>query len=170
MDIKKLLIIVLVAVAVLSSAATASAGLFDGFLMPGNGDNVVDIGPVTFNTTNVTVFKFNDTYHDEESGANFSVYTDDGDACYTVNIFNGSSLNDSQFMDMYDDYESWLESNSSQTIDDVVVYTTSANIGEHAGETRYATIVLNEDLKIIVDICTPDANETAKMAKSLKFN
>ena len=100
MDIKKLLIISLVAVAVLSSAATASAGLFDGFLMPGNGDNVVDIGPVTFNTTNVTVFKLNETYPEEEFGANFSTYMDDGDACYTINILNGSVLNDSQFQNI----------------------------------------------------------------------
>lgn len=170
MDIKKLLIIALVAVAVLSSVATASAGLFDGFMTQGNGDNVVDIGPVTFNTTNVTVFKFNDTYHDEEFGANFSTYMDDGDACYTINILNGSVLNDSQFQDMYDDYKSWLEDNSSQTIDDVVVYTSSANVGEYKGETRYVASVLNEDLKIFVDISTPDANETAKIAKSLKFN
>ena len=58
----------------------------------------------------------------------------------------------------------------SQTIEGVVVYTSSANVGDNVGQPRYISYVENRHLKTIVDFWAPDPNETAKMALSLKFN
>mgnify|MGYP006908842616 CR=1 FL=1 len=58
---------------------------------------------------------------------------------------------------------------ASETINGIVVYTTSANSGNHVGEPRYLAYVENIDLKTNVEFCTPDPNETAKMASTLKF-
>ena len=57
----------------------------------------------------------------------------------------------------------------SQTVDGVVVYTDSAKLGSYVGEPRYAALIENQNINKDVKLWSPDPNETAKMALSLKF-
>ena len=53
MNIKRVVLILLVGAAVISSVGAVSAGLFDG-LLGGTQDNVVEIDNITFHTINET--------------------------------------------------------------------------------------------------------------------
>lgn len=152
------------------SVSAVSAGLFDGLLGGEKAqDNVIEIDNVTFNTTNVSEFKlYNVT---EDFGVDWNWYVDENDTGYNVYVCNVSFLNDSGFNQLLKDLEDDMtaDSVSSQTIDGIVVYNTSANYGDRIGEVRYEAYVADNDLKSVVDICTPDLNETVKMASTLKF-
>ena len=171
MDIKKLVIISLIAVAVIASVSVVSAGLLDEILGGGQAqDNVIEIGNITFNSTNISGFKLHES--GDDYGGYWEWYIDENDTGYNVNIFNCSNLDDLEFNESLKEYEldTKNDSTSSETIDGIVVYTTAANEGDNIGDTRYVAYIVDNDLKTIVDICTPDPNETAKMASTLKFN
>ena len=72
MNVKKILLISLIAVAVVASFSAVSAGLLDN-LMSGDSspENVVEVENITFNTTNATKFEYMGT--DEKDG--WIVYT-----------------------------------------------------------------------------------------------
>ena len=57
MNIKKILIISLIPLAVIVSVNAVSAGWFDGLFGEQQKDNVIEIDNITFNTTNVTKFE-----------------------------------------------------------------------------------------------------------------
>ncbi|WP_297827749.1 hypothetical protein [uncultured Methanobrevibacter sp.] len=168
MNIKKIVLISIIAVAVIASVTVVSAGLFDGLLGGEQKDNVIEIDNITFNTTNVTKFKLFNTSEDEYGCINW--YVDENDTGYNIHIFNYTNLDKSDFISFVTPTViEQFDNKPSQTVDGIVVYTTSANSGDHAGEPRYATYIEHRDLKTIVDIWSPDPNETAKMASTLKF-
>lgn len=166
MDIKKIFLIMLIAVAILGSISAVSAGLFDGLFGEEQQDNVIEIDNVTFNTTNVTAFKLSNKVEESSMYANW--YVDENDTGYNLYIINCSE-DDSTYNEFVKMYEDDYDNSPSQSINGVVVYTTSADSGDNAGQPRYAAYVKNKDLNSIVCFITPDANETAKMALSLKF-
>lgn len=166
MEIKKILLISLIAVAILSSVSVVSAGFFDG-LFGGAQDHVIEIENITFNTTNVTSFKLlNET---DISGVHASGYVDENDTGYNVHIINCSIMDGSAFIDFVQNYLADFDNSPSQTINGAVIYTMSADSGDNVGEPRYVAYVKNKDLQTLVEISSPDANETAKMILSLKF-
>ena len=168
MNIKRILLITLISVAVIASVSAVSAGLFDGLFGGEQQDNVIEIDNITFNTTNVTKFKLFNTSEDEYGCINW--YIDENDTGYNIHIYNYTNLDKSDFNSLVTPTVTEQFNNKpSQTVNGIVVYTTSANSGDHAGEPRYATYIENRDLKTIIDIWSPDPNETAKMALSLKF-
>jgi hypothetical protein len=169
MDMRKILMISIIAVAVVASVSAVSAGFLDGLFGEESQDNVIEIGHITFNTTNVSEFKL--CNRTEESGAYWEWYIDENDTGYNINILNCSILDDSKFNELLEDYEDEgdFDSMASQTINGTVVYTTSANAGDHIGDARYVAYVVDNDSKTFVDICSPDPNETAKIASTLKF-
>lgn len=156
MNMKKVLLASLIAVAVIASVSVVSAGLFDGLMGEQHKDAVVEIENITFNTTNVTKFKL----HNETDG--YKWYLDENDTGYNVHIFN---------LDEYNGIPTTPqnENSPSETINGVVVYTTTANSGPHVGEPRYRAYVENHDLNKLIRVVSPDPNETAKMASTLKF-
>lgn len=56
-----------------------------------------------------------------------------------------------------------------QNVNGIVVYTSSLTSGEDVGKPVYMTYIQNEDLDKVVVLSSPDINETAKMASTLKF-
>lgn len=173
MNTKKILIITLIAVAILVSVSVVSAGLFDGLFKGEQKDNVIEIDNITFNTTNVT--KFNLLNETDGDGGYWKWYMDENKTGYNVNIYNCS-----EYFNKSDKTHDWgsimksikgstYENVPSQTVNGIVVYTISATSGEHVGEPRYSTLIENRDLYTVVTLSSPDPNETAKMASTLKF-
>lgn len=168
MDIKKVLLITLIVVAIIASVSAVSAGWFDG-LFGGHQDNVIEIDNITFNTTNSTNFT-----HDEKYDSSDSFFEK---KCYHNNENGSNGKNTINILQFYDNetYYSLLkqykeEYDTKSIIDGREVYLTSAAVGEYVGEPRYSTFVYNADLNKAVVIITPDANETVKIASTLKFN
>ena len=58
----------------------------------------------------------------------------------------------------------------SQTIDDVIIYNSTATKGDHVGEIRYIAILENSDKNITVEFSSPSVDETIKLYKSFEFN
>jgi hypothetical protein len=168
MDVKKILLITLIAVAIVASVSAVSAGLFDGLFGGEEAqDNVIEIDNIQFNTTNASEFKlFNRT---EESGAYWDWYIDVNDTGYNINIINASGVDNDTYYEVIKLYKEEYDNYPSETINGTVVYTTTANDGDHIGEPRYVSYIVDNDLKTLVDICSPDPNETAKMASTLEF-
>lgn len=170
MDIKKILLVALIAVAIVASVSAVSAGLFDGLFGEEQKDNVIEIDNIVFNTTNATNFTHNKKYDSSEKGVykitHYSNKENNSGGNCTINIIK---LHDkdtfSKTMKKFKkDYK-----DSKSIIDGREVYLTSADVGNYVGEPRYQTFVYNGDLNEIISICTPDANETVKIASTLKF-
>ncbi|WP_296790495.1 hypothetical protein [uncultured Methanobrevibacter sp.] len=167
MNIKKVLLILIIGVAVIASASAVSAGFLDGLFGEEQHDNVIQIENITFNTTNVSSFKLwngTDIY-----GVHANGYVDENDSGYNVHIINCSNIEGISFEEFIQSYLTEFDNSPSQTINGAVIYTLSADSGEHVGEPRYVSYVKNKDLQTLVEISSPDANETAKMILSLKF-
>jgi len=121
-----------------------------------------NLGIITLNTTNTTNF----TCELNETG--ILRYVDDSGKI-TINIISFDNATKSQsntFKQNLRDYKN----QPSKDVDGIIVYTTTANIGEYVGETRYEAMIENHDLNVTIDICTPDINETVYIAKNTKFN
>ena len=162
---KKILLIVLVTLTIITSSSVVSAGLFDGFFE--QQDNVVEIDNISFNTTNVTKFVLlNKT---EQTGVCVVSYIDENDTGYTINIINASTTSDSLYNQLFASYTEEFDNSPPQTVDGVILYTTSANTGDNVGQPRYTSYFQNKDAKNIVEISSPNPNETAKMVLSFKF-
>ena len=156
MDVKRILLISLIAIAVIASVSSVSAGLFDGLFGEEQKDNVIEIDNITFNTTNVTKFEL----YNESDG--WKWYMDENKSGYNIHIID------------FDEVDGLVttpetENAPSETVNGVVVYTKTANTGDHVGEPRYVAYVVNKDLNNEIVLWSPDPNETAKMALSLKF-
>lgn len=156
MDTKKVLLISLIALAVIASVNAVSAGWFDGLFGEQQKDNVIEIDNITFNTTNVTKFEL----YNESSGC--KLYLDENKTGYNVHIIDLDEYKGTALTPRTDN-------SPSQTINGIVVFTKSANAGDHVGEPRYVAYIENKDLNTLIDVWSPDPNETAKMALSLKF-
>ena len=156
MDVKKILLISLITIAVLASVSAVSAGFLDDLIGGEPQDNVIEIDNITFNTTNVTKFEL---YNESEG---FKWYVDENHTGYNVHIID---------FDEYDGITTTPETENapSETVNGVVVYTKTANTGDHVGEPRYIAYVVNKDLNNEIILWSPNPNETAKMALSLEF-
>ena len=78
MNIKRILLISILAVAIVASFTVVSAGLFDGLMGGEQKDNVIEIDNITFNATNATKFKLenkNDTKRDYVESLDMSEIT-----------------------------------------------------------------------------------------------
>lgn len=166
---KKRYVLIVGLILTILSVSVVSAGFFDG-LMGGKEaqDNIIKIDNIEFNTTNVTKFKLENESNVSE--AYWKYYVDENSSGYNVWIYNDSKLE----IDSWNSDVNYIKNNMygntpSQTVNGVVVYTTKAGHGEHVGQPRYDAYVENHDLKSIVRFSTPDPNETAKMALTLKF-
>ena len=170
MNTKKILLITLIAVAILASVSAVSAGMFDGLFGGQQQDNVIEIDNITFNTTNTTNFTNFEKYDNSSDGVYESKFygnIEDGkQGKYTVGItqFYNKDVAQESITKLKEQYK-----DSKSVIDGREVYLTSAVVGDYVGEPRYSTYVYNADLNKIVSIATPDANETVKMASTLKF-
>ena len=152
---KNILIIILVIIII----AIACFGAYAYFSSPNN--QVNDIGIATFNTTNAGNFDC------INSSQGMKVYLDDSEK-YTVYVFNYDEMSNSNKLYWKDNVE-YEKKKPTQTVDGIVVYTTSANIGKFVGEPRFAAIIENNNLNTEVYMSTPSVDETVYMAKSFKF-
>lgn len=163
MDIKKILLITLIAVAFVVSVSVVSAGLFDG-LFGGEEvqDNVIEIDNITFNTTNATNFKL---VNESQGWKGF--VNDNGTGRYTIYVIDEDEVEDSASWKL--SIENRKDNVPNQEVNGIIVYTASAEIGEHVGEPRYMAHIFNSNINTDVILYSPDPNETAKMASTLKF-
>ena len=166
MDIKKIVLISLIVVAIVASVSVVSAGLFDG-LFGGEQDNIIEIDGITFNTTNATDF----VKIDQESYYNGDIeyyVSENGTGSSSAAIADFSKMSDSEVSELN---QMLLEFKKmpSQTIDGIVVCTQSGTTGDKVGQPLYNTVIRNDDLKKLVILESDNPNETAKMALSLKF-
>lgn len=165
MNVKKILLISLIAVAIVASLSAVSAGLLDDLMGGGSSPgNVVEIENITFNTTNATKFQYVGT--EELDG--WIIYENElGDRC---NIINDNDLNDSQWEYEIKELKDYLAANSTvQKVNGVDVYTSLNNTGENNTQIMYSAFVIDEDYKTVVEFDSFDPNETAIMALSFKF-
>ena len=88
---------------------------------------------------------------------------------FTLTIISYDNMTSSKAREYKNMMHNYMQS-PSRDVEGIVVYTTTVNIGEYVGETRYGAIIENQDLNVVVDICTPDINETVYIAKNTKFN
>lgn len=169
MDMKKIMLIMIISLAIVSLAGAVSAGLFDGLNGGGKAqDNVVEIDNISFNATYVTKFKLYNEVEDEDGHG--KVFTDENNTGYTVHIYNYSLVDNRTWNEMIQQYKDYqLNNSTNRTVNGIVVYATTATDSNHSGEPRYISYVQNNDLKTIVDFVTPNPNETAKMASTLEF-
>ena len=126
-----------------------------------NHNNQCDIGIATFNTTNATNFDC------INSSQGMKVYLDDSEK-YTVYVFKYDEMSNSNKLYWKDNVE-YEKKKPTQTVDGIVVYTTSANVGKFVGEPRYAAIIEDYNSNTEVYMSTPSVDETVYMAKSFKF-
>ena len=89
-------------------------------------------------------------------------YVDENDSRYDLHIINFNEFSGITTTPQ-------TESSPSQTVNGVVIYTSSSNSGAHVGEPGYKAYIENHDLNTLIWVSSPDANETAKMASTLKF-
>lgn len=167
MDVKKILLISLIAVAIVASVSAVSAGLFDGLFGEEQKDNVIEIEDITFNTTNATDF----VKTEDKSFYNGDIkafYSDNGTGSSFVGIADFSKMNDDEISQL-NQMLLELRKMPSQTIDGIIVYTQSGTTGDDVGKPLYNTVIRNDDIQKLVVLESADANETAKMALSLKF-
>lgn len=166
MNMKRILLIALIAAAVVASASAVSAGWFDGWFGEETHDNVVEIDSITFNTTNATEFKLNGQTEDEDG--NYRWYVDENKTGYNVHIYNYTYADDTTWKSLVDSYRDFqIGNSSSKTVNGTAVYPTSTK--NNAGEAKFAAFVQDDDSHILVDFVSPDEAETAKMASTLNF-
>ena len=168
MNIKRILLITIIAVAIVTSVSVVSAGLFDGLFGEEQQDNVIEIGKISFNTTNAT--NFTKTGGDKyDAGVETKYYWSEngtGESYCGILDYKGLSKDD---MTLLNNQLQEIKKMPSQTINGVIVYTQSYNSGDNVGKPFYTAIVQNNDLKKAYVFGSSDANETAKMVLSLKF-
>ena len=163
MDVKRILLISLFAVAVMASFSAVSAGLLDNLMAEDSPSNVVEIENITFNTTNATKFEYLEI---DEDG--WLVYISDDFEHYCA-IVNGSDMNDSQYASEIKELKDELAANGTvQKINGVDVFTYNGTV-ENDTERLYSTFVINDDLKTVIEFDSVNPDEAAKMASTLKF-
>jgi len=121
-----------------------------------------NLGIITLNTTNTINFTY------ELNETRILRYVDNSGKI-TINIISFDNATRSQANTFKQNLQEF-KSHPSQDVNDIVVYTTTATIGEYVEETHYEAMIENHDLNVTTDICTPDINETAYIAKNTKFN
>lgn len=164
MDVKRIVFVLLIAAVIAASAGAVSAGLFDGLFGGQEPDHVVEIGGISFNTTDNLNFELVNGSHDEDGY--WEWYSDVNQTESSVHIYNYSYVDENTWNWMVQHYtENQIANLPSQTVDGIVVYNTTVN-----GQPGYVSSVQDDDLKIIVDFASPDLGETVKMASTLKFS
>lgn len=162
MNIKKILLISLIVVAIFVSVNMVSAGWFDGLFGEEQKDNIVEIDNITFNTTNMTNFTIYD------NGTGWKQYESINESQkYTLWIGDYDEMDYAQQTKL--EIQNHRNRLPSQSVNGVVVYTDSAKHGSYVGEPRYLAIIENHDLNQDIEIWSHNPNETAKIALSLKF-
>ncbi|WP_298525318.1 hypothetical protein [uncultured Methanobrevibacter sp.] len=164
MDVKKILLISLIAVAIVASLSAVSAGLLDDLMGGGSSpENVVEIENITFNTTNATKFEYAGI--DENDG--WVIYMSDS---VRLGILNYTDLNDTQLNFEMKELKDYLAANFTvQKVNGVDVYTYLNETGGNDTQTKYYTFVIDEDYKSVVEFISYDQDEAVKMASTLKF-
>lgn len=165
MDMKKTLLIFLLAAAVIFSVGTASAGLFDDLLIGGEQDNTVEIENITFSITNDTEFEYVGMDDSEE----WNVYGDENLTEYQVFITNCSQLNDSEWDFEVKEYEDDIANITTLKVNGIDVSNETISDGNSTIEVWYGSFIIDNDHKTMVELYSTDPDETAKMASTFKF-
>ncbi len=159
----KIIIGVLVAVIVIFSCIIAFQ-----FIVHSNPDEVITLESISFNITNNSNSTTNFKVVDEGTG--WKRYFDNSSFARNVIIIHFGEMDTSAANSIILNTNNNQLKEPSQTVNGVVVYTTSATKGQGFGQPMYRAYAVNEDLKMMVTIGSNNPNETAKMILSLKFD
>lgn len=158
-------------VTIVASVGAVSAGFLED-LFGGQQDNIAEIEDFTFNTTNATNFvKTYDNASEDGSSVSTAYGSDNGNGYYVLMVMDYSSLYkidntaDKQIMD---GLLASMKDNPYQIVNGIVIYP-SAPVYYDDVKQMYTAIVQNKESHKIVMLASPDPNETAKMASTLKF-
>ncbi len=123
---------------------------------------VVDVGVGTFNCSSDLNFTLNKT------DGPLKEYTADNGR-YTVKVFN---LSQGSYYYNYGLSLANKEINTypSSVIDNVLIYNSTANVGEYVGEPRFIARIDNNDQNLQIQITTPDVDDTIQIAKTFQFH
>ena len=172
MDINRILLITLIAVAILGSVSAVSAGLFDG-LLGGEQDNVIEIDDFTFNTTNATDFVKTYTNASEDGLGKDDAYVSDNGTGYSMvfvidysELYEVDNTADEQ---MIDAIMEGFKDTPYQTVNGIVIYPSEPVYYDVDVKQMYSACVQNKESHKIIMLSSPDPNETAKMASTLEF-
>lgn len=121
----------------------------------------VDIGVASFNCSDDLNFSIGET--DE----GFVRYQDQSDS-YSVKVWDFSQTSWA--------YEVGLEAANevirdcpSYYVDGILIYNSTANVGEHIGDARFITLIEDSGKNMQAQISTPTPEDTVLIAKSFKF-
>lgn len=161
----KILLIILIIIAFVCLASVYSSTPQE------KSDDIIIVDNLEFNTTadsNITQLLLNN-YTEHDDGTSYRHYVDENFTGYNIHIWNVSAFNDSEWNDFVTYVKKDLIDDPSETINGITIYNSTAEQGEHVGEPRFDAFIINNNLKTIVEISTPNPNETVKIASSLKF-
>lgn len=156
MDKKRILIIVVLVVII--------AALAFGILNSLNSTpkvHTVDVDVGNFNCSE----NINFTLKNSSNG--YYEYSNENQT-YTVKVMK---FNESEYYHSYG-YDLALEKirgYPSSTVDGVIVYNSTANVGKYVGQLRHIALIDNNDKHINIQISTPSVDETVLIANSFKF-
>ena len=161
MNIKRAFLILLIAMAVISSVGAVSAGLFDD-LLGQTQDNIVEIDNYTFSTINETNLTYDGIYDE------WKCYVDENES-YVVYILDLSQENDSDWDDELKFYEEDVVSNiTMQNVSGVEIFNDTIVDDDGNEEIWYGSFFIDNDHKTFVELLSTDLNETVKMASTIK--
>lgn len=173
MNIKRVLIGLLIIIAVVVSVSAVSAGLFDGLFGEEQKDNVIEIDDFTFNTTNGTDFIKFDKPSEEEYMEITCYQSDNGTGNYILVIIDYSKmaeLDDTVDEQIEKELLKGMNDSPYQIVNGIVIYPSAPVYHEDVDvKQMFSASVQNEESHQLIMLSSPDANETAKMASTLKF-
>ena len=123
--------------------------------------HAVDVDVGTFNCSE----NINFTLRNSSNG--FYEYSNENQT-YTVKVmkFNESDYYHSYGYNMALDK---IRGYPSSTVDGVIVYNSTANVGQYVGQLRHMALIDNNDKNINIEISTPSVDETVLIANSFRF-
>ena len=123
--------------------------------------HAVDVDVGTFNCSE----NINFTLRNSSNG--FYEYSNENQT-YTVKVMK---FNESDYYHSYG-YNLALDKirgYPSSTVDGVIVYNSTANVGQYVGQLRHMALIDNNDKNINIEISTPSVDETVLIANSFRF-
>lgn len=121
----------------------------------------VDIDVASFNCNDDLNFSLNGT------GKGFVSYQDQSDS-YSVKVwdFSQTSFSYEEGLSLANEA---VQDCPSYYVEDILIYNSTANVGEHVGDARFITLIEDSGKNMQAQISTPNPEDTVLIAKSFKF-
>lgn len=121
----------------------------------------MDIGVASFNCSDDLNFTMG------EIGEGYVRYQDQSDS-YSVKVwdFSQTSFSYEEGLSLANEV---IQDCPSYYVDGILIYNSTANVGEHAGDARFITLIEDSGKNMQAQISTPTPEDTVLIAKSFEF-